>query len=165
MFNRANPVMIENTKPIINLPIFVKTKLIISNLLHKHTTIATQEYDNIWTLFTSDSLDFYLYIYSGLLDPPSLSNDSIYYNESHQILFWDAPFTLDITDLDPDITYCVWNVNSSTCLKNVTVTLFILPIMETPVEYSISACNPVGCSNSTTVVLSTVQRGMLLFCI
>ena len=93
-----------------------------------------------------------LSILPGLLAPPfnlSISER----NDSYQILSWDAPFTLDITNLDPDITYRVCNnVTNATCV-NITHTTYTLPIMDELVEYSVTACNPVGCSDAVTILV------------
>ncbi len=87
----------------------------------------------------------------GLLDPVT-DLTSEYYNDYNQILNWTPPFTLDITDLDPDISnYTICNSASHTCV-NTTDTSYIFPTTCFPVEYSVSACNPVGCSEIATVL-------------
>ena len=76
-------------------------------------------------------------------------------------LTWTAPFTLDIAGVDPDITYCVGVVNSSSTLHSQ------CGITETEYEYPIppdSAChdhmvtvtpvNPAGNGTSSLLTYS-----------
>ena len=89
-------------------------------------------------------------IISGLADPPStvsVSNS----NSLNQVLSWDAPFTLDITDVVDDIIYRVCNNITNTCVDT-TNTIYVFPTTCDPVAFDVSACNPVGCSDNATVV-------------
>ena len=84
--------------------------------------------------------------------------------DSNFSLTWTAPFTLDIRGVDPDITYCVGVVNSTS-----SSTLHSeCDITETDYEYPIppdSAChnytfivtpvNPVGNGTSTSMYYPT----------
>ncbi len=87
----------------------------------------------------------------GLLAPVT-DLTSEYYNVYNQILTWTPPFTMDITDLDPDITYRVCNDSDINRCVDTADTSYIFPTFCFPVEYSVSACNPVGCSENATVV-------------
>ncbi len=95
----------------------------------------------------------------GLLEPPILS-DPIEYKDFYQILTWTPPFTLDITNVDPDITgYRVCKNSANTCVDT-TDTSVVLETMCDPVEHYISACNPMGCGVNATM---TFSRGKLTF--
>ncbi len=92
------------------------------------------------------------FILAGLLDPPNIT-DRIEYNNFYQNLTWTPPFTLDITDLHPDISnYIVCNNSADTCV-NTTGTFNEFETMCDPVEYYISACNTVGCGENATTTL------------
>ncbi len=90
------------------------------------------------------------FFFSGLLDPPTIT-EPIEHSTAHLILTWTPPFTLNITDLDPDITYRVCNNDTNTCVYTAD-TSYIFPTTCFPVEYSVSACNPVGCSENATII-------------
>ncbi len=95
----------------------------------------------------------------GLLEPPIVS-DPVEYNDFNRILTWTPPFTLDITDVDPDITgYRICNNSANTCVDT-TDTSILFETMCDPVEYDISACNRVGCGENATV---TFPPGKLTF--
>ncbi len=67
------------------------------------------------------------------------------------MLTWTPPFTLDITDVDPDITYRVCNDSTDTCMDTADTSV-LFETMCDPVEYYISACNPVDCGGNATMV-------------
>ena len=102
-----------------------------------------------------------LYRHTGLLS--AVDSLSLTVQNSTISLTWTAPFTLDITGVDPDITYCVGVVNptSSSILHSQ------CGITETEYEYPIppdSAChdhmvtvtpvNPAGNGTSSTLTYS-----------
>ncbi len=80
----------------------------------------------------------------------------------HQKLQWDSPFTLDITDVHPDIYgYRVCSNVSSTCTyidvheqgsDNLSLRQFVLPNLRTTVELNISAVNIVSEGKHSAVV-------------
>lgn len=92
--------------------------------------------------------------HSGLLDSPTqLATSALIQN---QILTWTPPPTLDITDLHPDIIYRVCNNVTDTCV-NTGDTSYIIPttaFFSSATEYRLSACNPVGCSQNVTFLLT-----------
>ncbi len=106
-------------------------------------------------------LEYLLPRYSGLLNSPS--DVSIEYHDISRItLTWTSPFTLDITELDNDITYRICDNYTITCAES-TITSHSFLTTHLPVEYSVSACNPVGCSENTTLVWCTyVSLSILL---
>ena len=68
------------------------------------------------------------------------------HNTSHSIVIWDKPFTLDITDVDPDIigyTVCISVRDDQEC-RNVTATEFLVPKYYFVVNVMITAWNIVG---------------------
>ena len=88
-------------------------------------------------------LQSYLYIYIlGLPDyPPNLHITS--YGSYHK-LSWNPPFSLDITDVDPDISgYTICTNVSDRCL-NTTENVLRFPNLCMPVEFTVSANNIVG---------------------
>lgn len=95
------------------------------------------------------------YSLTGLLHPPTL-NEPIEYNSSHQMFTWTGPFSLDITDLDPDITYRVCNNATSICVDT-TDNSHVFPTLHSSTNYSVSACNPVGCSEKSVAVFSGIH--------
>lgn len=69
-------------------------------------------------------------------------------NTTHNIVTWDKPFTLDITDVDPDIigyTVCSTIRDSHEC-SNVTATEFVIPkyYLDVNTDVTITARNIVG---------------------
>ena len=68
------------------------------------------------------------------------------HNTSHSIVNWNKPFTLDITDVDPDIigyTVCISVRDVHEC-RNVTATEFLVPKYYFVVNVMITAWNIVG---------------------
>ncbi len=98
---------------------------------------------------------------TGLLDPPTITG-SVEYNIFYRILTWTPPFTLDITDLDPDITYRFCSDSADTCV-DATDTSSLFETMCDPVEYYISACNPVGCSDNATMTFPQSKPSIFIF--
>ena len=71
---------------------------------------------------------------------------------SHRRLFWEAPESLDITDIDPDISnYKICTNFSGVCI-NTTELEHVFPSVRIPIEFSVTAINVVGESNASTVV-------------
>ena len=73
-------------------------------------------------------------------------------------LTWTAPFTLDLTNVDPDITYCVDVVNStssSTVLSECEITVtgfnFSIPIDRVRDDYTFTV-TPVNLAGNGTAV-------------
>ena len=80
---------------------------------------------------------------TGLLDAPSTRFVPI--NESYLSFEWKAPFTLDITDVDPDIQFYTFQESLTGISVNVTeVGDFVFPTVAVTVEFSVSAWNVVG---------------------
>ncbi len=75
--------------------------------------------------------------------------------ENTKHLTWTPPFTLDITDLDPDITYRVCNNDTNTCVDTAdTSYIFLTSNTKFSVKFLVSACNPVGCSDNSTITVT-----------
>ena len=79
-------------------------------------------------------------------------------------LTWTAPFTLDISNVDPDITYCVDVVNSasssivlSECGITVTRFNFSIPIGRVCDNYTFTVTPVNGAGNGTAVTLGYSQ--------
>lgn len=94
-------------------------------------------------------------IYVGLLETLTKVITSSH-NTSHDIITWEEPFTLDITDVDPDIigyTVCSSVGENHECI-NTTVTEFILSKFHFPVNVTITSWNIVGESPPTQHYIS-----------
>ena len=75
-------------------------------------------------------------------------------------LTWTAPFTLDISNVDPDITYCVDVVNSTSSSGilsqcEITVTSFSIPLGRVcdNLNFSFTVTPVNGVGNGTAVTL------------
>ena len=77
------------------------------------------------------------------MDAPSTEFVTI--NESYLSFEWAAPFTLDITDVDPDIQFYTFEESLTGSSVNVTeVGDFVFPLLAVTVDFSVSAWNIVG---------------------
>ena len=71
---------------------------------------------------------------------------------SHSRLFWETPESLNITDIDPDISnYRICTNLSEVCI-NTTDLEYIFPNVRIPIEFSVTAINVVGESNASIAV-------------
>ena len=91
----------------------------------------------------------------GLLDAPSNLMLSEADNQHIRRLSWDNPFSLDITDIDPDIShynicYSLINANKFQCVL-VNQTEFIFLNINIPLLFTVSAVNVVGEGNASSV--------------
>ena len=75
-------------------------------------------------------------------------------------LTWTAPFTLEISDVEPDITYCVDVVNSTSSSSEceITVTSFSIPIGRVCDNYNFTVIPVNGAGNGTAVTLGYSQN-------
>ena len=91
-----------------------------------------------------------MHVLPGLLEaPPDLSIERV--DESFLQLTWDPPFTLDITNTNPDIMgYSICNDVTEEC-EFTPNTSYIYPDLGLPVVFSVSAVNVVGEGNASTV--------------
>ena len=88
---------------------------------------------------------------TGILDPP-INLTIVNQGASHSRLFWEAPESLNITDIEPDISnYRVCTNLSGVCI-NTTDLEHIFPNVRITIEFSVTAVNIVGESNASTVV-------------
>ena len=88
---------------------------------------------------------------TGILDPPS-NLTIVNQSASHRRLFWEAPESLDITDIEPDISnYSVCTNLSGVCI-NTTELEHVFPNVRITIEFSVTAVNIVGESNASTAV-------------
>ena len=102
----------------------------------------------------------------GLLDAPQdLRIEAL--GENTVILRWSPPFTLDVTDVDPDIfEYRVYILNSNTSNQemksiapNVTEYQFVMNDECGVYEFSVSALNEVGEGKMSDPVVSICSGG------
>jgi len=70
---------------------------------------------------------------------------------SHRTLVWDAPHTLDITDVAPDIQFFIVQENITGSSMDVTETEYSFPNLAVPIGFSISAWNVVGEGETTSI--------------
>ena len=85
--------------------------------------------------------------------PSAIDSLNITASNSTLSLTWEPPFTLDITGVDPDITYCVDVINSTSSVTvhlecDITMTEFSYPLPQDAVCHSyvftVSPNNVVG---------------------
>ena len=94
----------------------------------------------------------------GLLDAPSNLMLSETDNQHTRKLSWDEPFSLDITDVEPDIShynvcYSLVNVNKFQCVL-VKKTEFTFLYVNVPLLFTVSAVNVVGEGNTSSTLHS-----------
>ena len=90
----------------------------------------------------------------GILAPPSeLAIDHV--NDYNQRLTWTPPFTLDITDVDPDITYSVC-CNVTVNCTSTTNPYYDFPTLCDPAEFTVTALNPVGESEPRSIAFGPI---------
>ena len=88
-------------------------------------------------------------------------------------LTWESPFTLDISGVDPDITYCVDVINFTSSFTlhlqcDITITEFSYPIPQDALCHSfiltVSPINVVGRGISSSVSYIGTEAGTLSNC-
>ena len=92
----------------------------------------------------------------GLLDAPSSPMVSEPKNQHMRRLSWNEPFSLDITDVNPDIShykvcYKLVDANKSQCVL-VNQTEFIFLNINVPLLFTVSAVNVVGEGNASSIL-------------
>jgi len=87
----------------------------------------------------------------GLLDPPS--NLTIVDDDpSHKRLTWEPPASLNITDVEPDISgYRICTNLTEVCI-NTTELEYVFPNLRIPIQFSVTAVNLVGESNASVAL-------------
>ena len=124
------------------------------NVTNEHVTIICRA-DSFTPSATVDS-DPAIFQVQGLLEaPPNLmfleTND-----ECMRRISWGEPFSLDITDIEPDIShynvcYSLRNADKSRCLY-VNQTEFSFLNVSVPLLFTVSAVNVVGEGNSSSIL-------------
>ena len=85
------------------------------------------------------------------MDPP-INLTIVDQGTSYSRLFWEAPESLDITDIEPDISnYRICTNFSGVCIDT-TELEHVFPNVRIPIEFSVTAINIVGESNASTAV-------------
>lgn len=85
----------------------------------------------------------------GLLDEPR-DIGSKAFNVTHTKIYWQAPFTLNVTDVEPDIldyTVCIsidTIITNSTCMNESTKLEAVIPNFNVHKNISVSAWNALG---------------------
>ena len=97
-----------------------------------------------------------LFKLQGLLDAPSSPMVSEPDNQHMRRLIWNEPFSLDITDVDPDIShykvcYNLVDANKLQCVL-VNQTEFIFLNINVPLLFTVSAVNVVGEGNASSIL-------------
>lgn len=89
----------------------------------------------------------------GLLSSPTALNISDQNNGTTRLLNWTPPPTLDLTDVDPDITHynvCSTILSEVSCMS-VQGTEFSFANIRIEIEFSVAAVNVVGEGNASTI--------------
>ena len=136
---------------------FRSSLFILRNIINMNTTIeclaTILSPILIWN--TSEPV---LFKVQGLLDIPSNLMLSEADNQHMRRLSWDKPFSLDITDVDPDIEcynvcYSLINVTAEksqcTCVNQTEYTFLCVSV---PLLFTVSAVNVVGEGEATSIL-------------
>ena len=99
-----------------------------------------------------------LFQVQGLLEsPPNLRLSEANDRCKRNTLNWDEPFSLDITNVEPDIShykvcYSLSNANKSQCKYINQMTKFTFPNVNIPLLFTVSAVNVVGEGNTSSLL-------------
>ena len=99
--------------------------------------------------------------YTGPLEAPG--TEFVAVNDSFMSFVWRAPFTLDITDVEPDILFYILQESLTGSTANVTSPgEYVFPNVAVAVDFSVSAWNVVGKGETASVTHQpcTISRGM-----
>ena len=99
----------------------------------------------------------------GLLGPPpnltlTMPTDCLQLEQSleefHRILIWDEPITLNITDVEPDISHyrLCYNLSTTLTCKNTTDREFLFLNVRVNLLFTVTAVNVVGEGNDSTAM-------------
>lgn len=132
---------------------------ILRTIINVHTNITCLAE----IMFSSVASNSVLFQIQGYLDPPP---NLIITNSSKQylmILRWDKPFSLDITDVTPDIShynvcYTLFTAKEPQCTC-VNETELIFLNASVPLLFTVSAVNIVGEGNASSVVHNSTNCG------
>lgn len=87
-------------------------------------------------------------------------------NESFLSFVWSAPFTLDITDVEPDILFYILQESLTDSTANVTTPgEYVFPNVAVAVDFSVSAWNVVGKGRTASVTHQPCTISTGLFCL
>ena len=85
--------------------------------------------------------------HAGILAPPfnlTIAVDDL----SHKRLSWEPPASLNLTDIEPDISgYRICTNLTDVCI-NTTELEYVFPNLRIPIQFSVTAVNVVGESNA-----------------
>ena len=136
---------------------FRRSLYILRNIINMNTTIVCLATVLSPIVIFSVS-ELVLFKVQGLLDVPSNLMLSEVDNQHMRRLSWDEPFSLDITDVDPDIEcynvcYSLVNVSAEksqcTCVNQTEYTFLCVSV---PLLFTVSAVNVVGEGEATSVL-------------
>ena len=88
---------------------------------------------------------------AGILNPP-INLTIVNQGASRSRLLWGAPESLDITDIEPDISNYRICANLSGVCINTTELEHVFPNVRVSIEFSVTAINIVGGSNTSIAV-------------
>ena len=132
---------------------------ILRNIINRNTTIVCQVIAVLSTgMVTGISSDPVQFQIQDFLDAPSNLMLSEADNQHMRRLSWDEPFSLDITNVDPDIEcynvcYSLVNVTAEksqcTCVNQTEYTFLCVSV---PLLFTVSAINVVGEGAATSIL-------------
>jgi hypothetical protein len=144
---------------------FRRSLTILRNATNRNTTIVCLA--TVLSPSTSSTSEPVLFKIQGLLDAPSnlMLSDLEADNQHMRRLSWEEPFSLDITDVDPDIEcynvcYSLVNITAEKsraqcmCVNQTEYTFLDVNI---PLLFVVSAVNVVGEGNPSTVLHDTTK--------
>ncbi len=86
----------------------------------------------------------------GVLEPPP-NLRIVAQGDRMQRLTWDQPFTIDITDVEEDISHYILCENATGTCVNTTETQYVFANLAVTVGFSVSAVNVVGEGGTSSV--------------
>jgi hypothetical protein len=137
---------------------FIRSLTILRNVTNRNTTIVCLA--NVLSPSSSSTSEPVLFKIQGLLDAPSnlMLSDLEADNQHMRRLSWEEPFSLDITDVDPDIEcynvcYSLVNVTAEksqcTCVNQTEYTFLCVSV---PLLFTVSAVNVVGEGGASAIL-------------
>ena len=146
---------------------------VVRSVANKNTAIICLAKSLILGTINITRSDPVLFQVQGLLDSPPNLTLSDANNEHLMKLSWDKPFSLDITDIHPDISHyivCYGMVNNEKfqCIR-VNQTKFTFLYVNVPLLFTVSAVNVVGEGNVSSILHDVTtcnyNRGLIMNCI
>lgn len=131
-----------------------------------NNTILTCVAGTFNRFFSSSPSVFYV---QGVLSPPPSLRIIRFFSSAagYKRLTWDAPFTLDVPNQEPDIfgyRVCVNFAQTLMCMRTQD-TFYDFPNIRLPLDFHVTALNVVGESSPSTILNPACHAGINFVCI